>query len=89
MPRVSSQNLFVIPAYVLFSHFGCALVSFFREPSAALHFDLTPFVIRIALADAQILQLGVGMFAKIAQSTRSFSTSLVQGLSSWLEAVFC
>lgn len=54
-----------------------------------MHFDLTPFVIRIALADAQILQLGVGMFAKIAQSTRSFSTFLVQGLSSWLEAVFC
>jgi len=60
---------FVLPAYSLFSGFACVLLSVLGGPSVALCFDLAPFVRRVALSDAQILQHCVGVFAMAAQGT--------------------
>lgn len=70
MPRLSSQDWAWYYQLTFFSPILIVHWSFFlRGPSAALCFDLTPFVIKSALADVQILQRWVGAFARIAQST--------------------
>lgn len=69
IPRVSFQDHIWYYQLTLFSPILAVHWSLLGWPSPTLCFDLTHFVIRIALADALMLQHWVGAFARIAQST--------------------